>query len=232
AMPLSFVSTCKRRAPKLSEPRQLPRLVQSAAVCSRACEAGGKGRLEPRYDHGELGLTSLMTCFLHLLAVYIRRLHRQTQATSLGQFLIRWDATDRVRLIQSQKRAYGARSGARNLRLARMRRTVATTRSNSIGLVSNSLHPAASAFSRSPASAWADSAMIGMSRVWGLPLSLREASQPSTTGISRSIRIISGRSLPAIAQPFSPSSAVSTSKSPSSSSRILSIKTLSSLSST
>src|SRR5262249_9033767 len=178
-MPLSFVSTCKRRAPKLSEQRQLPRLVQSAAVCSRACEAGGKGRLEPRYDHGELGLTPLMTCFLHLLAVYIRRLRRQTQATSLGQFLIRWDATARVRLIQSQKRAYGARSGARNLRLARMRRTVAISRSNSIGLVSNSLHPAASA--------WADSAMIGMSRVCGLPLSLREASQPSTTGISRSI---------------------------------------------
>jgi len=36
----------------------------------------------------------------------------------------------------------------------------------------------------------------------------------------------------AIAQPFSPSSAVSTSKSPSNSSRILSMKTLSSLSST
>jgi len=53
-----------------------------------------------------------------------------------------------------------------------MRRTVATSRSNSIGLVSNSLHPAASAFSRSPASAWADSAMTGMSRVCGSPLSL------------------------------------------------------------
>src|SRR5262249_26797658 len=65
-----------------------------------------------------------------------------------------------------------------------MRRTVATSRSNSIGLVSNSLHPAASAFSRSPASACADSAMMGISRVCGLPLSLREASQPSTTGIS------------------------------------------------
>ena len=40
-----------------------------------------------------------------------------------------------------------------------------SSRSNSIGLVSNSSHPAAIAFSRSPASACADSAMIGMSRV-------------------------------------------------------------------
>jgi hypothetical protein len=39
------------------------------------------------------------------------------------------------------------------LRAARMRRMVATRRSNSIGLVSNSSHPAANAFSRSPASA-------------------------------------------------------------------------------
>ena len=37
--------------------------------------------------------------------------------------------------------------------------------------------------------------MMGMSQVCGLPLSLRVASQPSTTGISRSIRMISGRSL-------------------------------------
>src|SRR5436189_6305219 len=41
---------------------------------------------------------------------------------------------------------------------------VATSRSNSIGLVSNSLHPAASAFSRSPASACAERAIMGMSR--------------------------------------------------------------------
>ena len=36
-----------------------------------------------------------------------------------------------------------------------------------MGLVSNSLQPAASAFSREPASAWAESAMMGMSRVAG-----------------------------------------------------------------
>src|SRR5262249_35298846 len=69
---------------------------------------------------------------------------------------------------------------------------VATSRSNSIGLLSNSLHPAASAFSCSPASACAERAMTGMSRVCGLFLSRRVASQPSTTGISRSIRMISG----------------------------------------
>ena len=40
-----------------------------------------------------------------------------------------------------------------SLRMARMRRMVATSRSNSIGLVSNSSQPAAIAFSRSPASA-------------------------------------------------------------------------------
>src|SRR5262249_2997536 len=63
-----------------------------------------------------------------------------------------------------------------------MRLIVATSRSNSIGLVSNSLQPAASAFSRSPASACADSAMIGMSRVCGSPLSLRVGSQAVDTG--------------------------------------------------
>src|SRR5262249_27130003 len=67
-------------------------------------------------------------------------------------------------------------TGERHLRLGRMRRRVAPSRSNSIGLGSNSLHPAASAFSRSPASACADSAIIGISRVCGLPLSLRVAS--------------------------------------------------------
>src|SRR5262245_26034662 len=51
------------------------------------------------------------------------------------------------------------------LRDARTRRNVTTSRSNSIGLVSKSLHPAASAFSRSPASACAERAIIGISRV-------------------------------------------------------------------
>jgi len=97
---------------------------------------------------------------------------------------------------------------------------------------SNSLHPAAIAFSRSPAMACADKPMIGMSRVCGLLLSRRVASQPSTTGISRSIRMMSGRSANAALQPFSPFSAARTSKSPSSSSRILSMYRLSSLSST
>src|SRR5262249_59839675 len=64
-----------------------------------------------------------------------------------------------------------------------MRRTVATSRSNSIGLLSNSLHPAASALWRSPASACAERAITGMSRVCGLLFSRRVASQPSTTGI-------------------------------------------------
>src|SRR5262249_35802651 len=63
--------------------------------------------------------------------------------------------------------------GWRHLRSARMRRTVATSRSNSIGLLSNSLHPAASALSRSPASACAARATPGMSRVCGLLLSRR-----------------------------------------------------------
>src|SRR5262249_42801940 len=41
-----------------------------------------------------------------------------------------------------------------------MRRSVATSRSNSIGFVSNSSHPAASALSRSPASACAERAAL------------------------------------------------------------------------
>src|SRR5262245_17277723 len=41
-------------------------------------------------------------------------------------------------------------------------RILPSRRSNSTGLVSNSSHPAASAFSRSPASAWADRPMTGM----------------------------------------------------------------------
>ena len=41
-------------------------------------------------------------------------------------------------------------------------RILPNRRSNSTGLVSNSSHPAASAFSRSPASAWAERPIIGM----------------------------------------------------------------------
>jgi hypothetical protein len=46
-----------------------------------------------------------------------------------------------------------------------------------------------------------------MSRVCALLLSRRVASQPSTTGISRSIRMMSGCSVAAISHPFWPSSA-------------------------
>ena len=60
------------------------------------------------------------------------------------------------------------------------RRIFVSRRTNSTGLVSNS--SAASAFSRAPASACADSAMIGMPEVAGVLLSWREASQPSITG--------------------------------------------------
>ena len=76
--------------------------------------------------------------------------------------------------------------------------------------------------SRSLSSAYADMPMIGMSRVCGSFLRVRRASQRSRTGISRSIRITSGCSVAASLQPFSLSSAASTSKSPSSSSRVLS----------
>ena len=47
--------------------------------------------------------------------------------------------------------------------ISQIRRIVATRRSNSMGFVSNSSHPAASALSRSPANACADRPTIGMS---------------------------------------------------------------------
>ena len=47
---------------------------------------------------------------------------------------------------------------------------VPTSRSNSIGLVSNSSQPAAKAFSRSPPSACAEKAITGMSRVFWIAL--------------------------------------------------------------
>ena len=52
--------------------------------------------------------------------------------------------------------------------------------------------PVAIAFSRSPAMACAVSAMIGIVWVAGIALSLRVASQPSSTGRLMSIRIRSG----------------------------------------
>ena len=76
-----------------------------------------------------------------------------------------------------------SRSATPHFRCARTRRTVATSRSNSIGLASNSSHPVAIAFSRSPASACADKAMMGMSWVCELPFRRHAASHPSTTGI-------------------------------------------------
>src|SRR5262245_41894662 len=86
--------------------------------------------------------------------------------------------------------------------LATTRRMVASRHSNSIGLTSNSLHPMAMACSRSLSSANADMPMIGMSRVCGSVLSVRTGSQRSVPGISRSIRLTSGRSVQANVQPF------------------------------
>ena len=72
-----------------------------------------------------------------------------------------------------------------------------------IGLTSNSSQPVAIAVSRSLSNTYADRPMIGMSRVCGSFLRVRTGSQRSTTGISRSIRITSGRSVKANLQPFS-----------------------------
>src|SRR5262249_23830270 len=77
------------------------------------------------------------------------------------------------------------------------RRMVATRLSNSIGLASNSSHPVAMAFSRSVSTAYADMPMIGMSRVCGSFLRRHTASQRSSSGISRSIRITYGCSVAA-----------------------------------
>src|SRR5262245_39250386 len=70
--------------------------------------------------------------------------------------------------------------------------TFLTIRSKSTRVVSNSSHPAASAFSRAPDIACAVSAMIGIALVAGLAFSRRVASHPSTTGRSRSTMMISG----------------------------------------
>src|SRR5262249_47907382 len=87
------------------------------------------------------------------------------------------------------------------------RRMVATSRSNSTGLVSNSSQPAASAFSRDPPSACAESAMIGMSRVCGSALSRRLAPHPAPARLSRPRRLRPGGSESAMQHPFPPSSA-------------------------
>src|ERR1700730_17089075 len=84
----------------------------------------------------------------------------------------------------------------------------ASNRSNSIGLVSKSSQPLASAFSRSPAIACAVSAMIGMSWVAGSALRGRVASHPSISGRFRSIRIRSGCSAAAVAIPSAPLTAL------------------------
>src|SRR5271165_3490791 len=97
------------------------------------------------------------------------------------------------------------------------------SRSKSTGLVSKSSQPAARALSREPDMACAVSAIMGMALVAGLLLSRRVASQPSTTGRSRSITIKTGNSAVAIVHPVSPFSATSTSKPSSSSKRILSM---------
>jgi hypothetical protein len=83
----------------------------------------------------------------------------------------------------------------------RKMRILSSSRANLIGLVSYSSQPAASAFSRSPAMAWAVSAMIGMALVSGSALSWRAASQPSSTGRLMSMRISAGASARAMATP-------------------------------
>src|SRR5215472_5837613 len=83
-------------------------------------------------------------------------------------------------------------------------RILPSSLSNSTGLVSNSSHPAASAFSRSPASAWADRPMTGMSRVWLVLQAPCRFRRPASPGPS-------GRSAAAISHPFSRSSATCTS---------------------
>src|SRR5262245_20694520 len=96
---------------------------------------------------------------------------------------------------------------------------VATRDSNSIGLASNSSHPVAMAFSRSLVNAYADMPMIGMWPVWA---SFLEAAHhfPAVSVWhfevhENYVRVFGHRQ--------SLSSAVRTWKSPSSSSRILSM---------
>src|SRR5215472_9006344 len=138
---------------------------------------------------------------------------------------MQWSDDTTFPIAQSVTEADGVRQPdqhGRNIYLwgANTRRMVATRLSNSIGLASNSSHPVAMAFSRSPSSACADMPMIGMSWVCGSFLRRRTASQRSSSGISRSIRITSGCSLAAKLQPFSLSSAAITSKPPRSSRRV------------
>ena len=89
---------------------------------------------------------------------------------------------------------------------------LASRRGSSTGLVSKSSQPAASAFSLSPVIALAVSAITGMCFVSGAALIWRVASEPSSTGRPMSIRISSGCSASAIATPWAPSRAISTSK--------------------
>src|SRR5215475_12739459 len=79
-----------------------------------------------------------------------------------------------------------------------MRRMLATRESNSIGFTANSSQPVAMAVSRSLSSAYADRPMIGMWPVWASFLRRRTTSQRSSTGISRSISMTSGRSVSAL----------------------------------
>jgi hypothetical protein len=66
--------------------------------------------------------------------------------------------------------------------LATSRLILAINRSNSTGLVSNSSHPAARAFSLEPLSACAESAITGMDRVIGSALSCRAAGMHAQLG--------------------------------------------------
>jgi hypothetical protein len=101
----------------------------------------------------------------------------------------------------------------------------------STGLVSKSEHPTSTLLSRSVASAWAVSAMIGIFAVFGLALIRRVASHPSIAPRATSIKIRSGTSVAAMVTPLGPSAAPRTRK-PRRSSRRVSISRLASLSST
>src|SRR5262249_30052037 len=91
-------------------------------------------------------------------------------------------------------------------------RILPSSRGSSTGLVSRSPPPAGSAFSRSPAMAFAVSAITGMCWVAGSALIRRVASSPSILGRVRSIRMRSGCSDAAMATPWAPSVATTTLK--------------------
>src|SRR5262249_3031037 len=114
-------------------------------------------------------------------------------------------------IVDDEQRGFGVAhddpcSGGTSARILPM------SRSSSTGLVSKSSQPAASAFSRSPAIAFAVSAITGMRLVAASALIRRVASSPSIPGRLRSIRTRSGCSDAAMATPSAPSVATMTVK--------------------